>query len=88
MINFALQNITQLLLTHSRKFAAAVSIALIILMSLTVANSVLIILEAANPPDTSPERRQAKPSDNKILHKVSDSPFLAKPVNRPGFSRL
>ena len=83
MINFALQNITQLLLTHSRKFAAAVSIALIILMSLTVANSVLIILEAANPPNANRERPQAKPSGSKILHKVSDLPLFGKTSESP-----
>ena len=72
MMNLALENIVHLFFEHSRKIAAATSIALIILMSLTVADTVLVVLEAANPPTVTPNARQSSQSREKTVYKVSD----------------
>lgn len=74
----SLDNILQLLVEHSRKIATAISVVLIILMSLSVANSVLFVMEAADPV-TKPKteklttRKAAKPN-----YKVSSLELFGK----------
>ena len=78
---FDLENILQLLTEHSRKIATACSIVLIILMSLSIADTVLILMEAANPPEVA--QRANSSSNTKQLqqnYKVSDLDLFGKAV--------
>ena len=77
-MNFTLQNITHRLLNHDRKIAAAISIILIILISLSVADSVLTILEAASPPTTNPKTAIPNQPKNETIYKVSDLELFGK----------
>jgi len=52
----ALNDILQLFNSHSRKFAMGISVLLIVLMSLSVANTVLFVMETTNPPGATPIR--------------------------------
>ena len=79
-MNLALGNILHLFFEHSRKIAAAISIALIILMSLTVADTVLVVLEAANPPTVTPSARQSSQSREKTVYQVSDLELFGRAV--------
>ncbi|MBT4160040.1 MAG: hypothetical protein HOE54_01960, partial [Gammaproteobacteria bacterium] len=75
----SLDNILHLFNEHSRKFATAISITLIVLMSLTVADTVLVIMEAANPPAIKP--RSAGPAHANVdrqTYKISDLELFGK----------
>lgn len=79
MLVFTLDNILQLFTEHRRKIATASSILLIILISHSVADSVLVVMEAMNPPgraqsSTRPETNQ-QPKQN---WKVSDLDLFGK----------
>ena len=75
---FSLGNISRAFFEHSSKIAAVISIALIILMSLIVANSALKILEAANPPNISSDARQSNPLKEIKTYKVSNLELFGK----------
>mgnify|MGYP001223408419 CR=1 FL=1 len=77
-MNVTLENITQSFITHDRKIAAAISIILIILISLSVADSVLTILEAASPPTTNPKTSMPNQPINETIYKVSDLELFGK----------
>ena len=49
-----MDNVTELFTEHSRKIATGVSVFLVVLMSLSVAHTVLVILENMNPPGVIP----------------------------------
>jgi len=77
-MDFSLENIPELFFEHSQKIGAAISITLIILMSLTVADSVLVVLEAASPRTSTHSAAQTiQPRENK-QHKVSDLELFGK----------
>ena len=86
-MNFTLQNITHRLLNHDRKIAAAISIILIILISLSVADSVLTILEAASPPTTNPKTAIPNQPKNETIYKVSDLELFGKLQELRSFSK-
>ena len=86
-MNFTLQNITHRLLNHDRKIAAAISIILIILISLSVADSVLTILEAASPPTTNPKTAIPNQPKNETIYKVSDLELFGKLQEMRSFSQ-
>ena len=86
-MNFTLQNITHRLLNHDRKIAAAISIILIILISLSVADSVLTILEAASPPTTNPKTDIPNQPKNETIYKVSDLELFGKLQELRSFSQ-
>ena len=86
-MNFTLQNITHSFLNHDRKIAAAISIILIILISLSVANSVLTILEAASPPTTNPKTAIPNQTKNETIYKVSDLELFGKLQELRSFSQ-
>jgi general secretion pathway protein C len=69
----ALQNLALLFAEHSRKVATLVNIALIIFMSLTVANGVLFYMEMSAPAETGPIRPgSVQPAESSPVYKVSD----------------
>lgn len=57
-----MDNVLQLFNEHSRKIATATSILLIVLMSLTVANTALFFMETMNSPDIIPDSTPASTS--------------------------
>jgi len=57
-----LDNVLQLFNEHSRKIATTISILLIVLMSLTVANTVLFFMETMNSPDIIPDSTPVSPN--------------------------
>lgn len=74
-----LENLAQLFTAHSRKIATAFNIVLIILMSLTVANAVLVIMDAANPPSAKPRNTdQADTRRDNRTYKVSNLELFGK----------
>ena len=86
-MNFTLQNITHSFFSHDRKIAAAISIILIILISLSVADSVLTILEAASPPTTNPKTSMPNQPINETIYKVSDLELFGKLKELRSFSQ-
>ena len=85
-MNFALEIITQKVFDHSRKIAAATSIVLIILMSLTVANSVLTVLEAANPPKAPFPPRYI--TEEEALQRLPKNGLFANVVPQAAWTKL
>jgi general secretion pathway protein C len=67
-----LDNFLQIFNTHSRKIATGVSIVLIVLMSLSVANSVLFVLEAMNPAEILSTNPRLSKRKNNPVFKVSN----------------
>ena len=91
-MDFSLENIPQLFFEHSQKIGAAISITLIILMSLTVADSVLVVLEAASPPASTlsaaqtiqpRENKQYKVSDLELFGKATETKAVQQVLNAP-----
>lgn len=83
----------QLFNEHSRKIATAISVVLIILMSISVANTVLFVLEAMNPPeinvaDTSRRVQKAttptfKVSNLELFGKLQEAASVPEVIDAP-----
>jgi len=73
-----LNDILQLFNSHSRKIAMAVSVLLIVLMSLSVANTVLFVMETMNPPGTTPIRAVNSLANVAPSYKVSNLELFGK----------
>jgi general secretion pathway protein C len=88
-----LDNVLQLFNDHSRKIATAVSILLIVLMSLTVANAVLLFMETMNAPgiitDSTPTTTTAitkptfKVSNLELFGKLQEADVVAQAIDAP-----
>jgi general secretion pathway protein C len=88
-----LDNVLQLFNDHSRKIATAVSILLIVLMSLTVANAVLFFMETMNAPgiitDSTPTTTAAitkptfKVSNLELFGKLEEADVVAQAIDAP-----
>lgn len=72
-----MDNVLQLFNEHSRKIATAVSIALIIIMSLSVADTVLLIMETMNAPEAT-VRTPAATATTETRYRVSDLELFGK----------
>jgi general secretion pathway protein C len=74
-----LDNVLQLFNDHSKKIATAVSILLIVLMSLTVANTVLFFMETMTTPGIIPDARPVTArAATKPMFKVSNLELFGK----------
>lgn len=74
----ALNDILQLFNSHSRKFAMGISVLLIVLMSLSVANTVLFVMETMNPPGATPIRAVNSLATAAPTYKVSNLELFGK----------
>jgi general secretion pathway protein C len=88
-----LDNVLQLFNDHSRKIATAVSILLIVLMSLTVANTVLFFMETMTAPGIIPNSTPAttrettqptfKVSNLELFGKLEEADVVAQAIDAP-----
>lgn len=90
MISF-LENVLHLFNENSRKIAAAISVLLIILMSLSVSDTVLLVMETMDPPSGLPaqsgraqgEKQTYIVSDLELFGKVQKAAAVPQVVNAP-----
>lgn len=69
----------QLFHEHSRKIATGISLSLVILMSLSVAQAVLFFMETMNPSgDITTSTINARPISEKVSYKISDLELFGK----------
>lgn len=79
-----MNQIAELFNAHSRKIATGISVALVVLMSLSVANTVLFVLENMNPPSVIPASKPLATSTvSKPSIKVSSLELFGKADARP-----
>jgi len=74
-----LNQIVELISEHNRKIATGICVVLVILMSLSVANTVLFVLENMNPPSVIPtSNKPAARTDSGRTFKVSNLELFGK----------
>lgn len=88
-----MDNVLQLFNDHSRKIATAISILLIVLMSLTVANTVLFFMETMSAPAIIPDSKPAttraitqpafKVSNLELFGRLEESAVVAQTIDAP-----
>lgn len=78
-----MNQITELFTEHNRKIATGISVVLVIIMSLSVANTVLFILENMNPPSVIPSSSPTTQSESSSrTFKVSNMELFGKAEER------
>ncbi len=77
-LSVPLNQIAELFSEHSRKIATGISVVLVVLMSLSVANTVLFVLEKLNPPSVIPSSKPVNITAGKKTFKVSNLELFGK----------
>ncbi len=78
-----MNQITELFTEHNRKIATGISVVLVIIMSLSVANTVLFVLENMNPPSVIPSSSPTTQSESSSrTFKVSNMELFGKAEER------